>query len=212
MIEVKIDLTFTEPILGTAPGDPEIYEEVILDRAKKAGAHPDEKEELESLPNAKEEIDQHSTVFHKDENGAPFLYDYQIKGFFKDACGMLARVKDTESSKIKAYKKVIDGLVFVFPRRISLILPPSESLSFYDRSWSPAIQRPARGQTQQGERIFLLRSETCPTNSKINFAVKLLDPKIKTLLKEWLEYGAFRGIGQWRNGSFGRFSYAIVNS
>ena len=28
---------------------------------------------------------------------------------------------------------------------------------------------------------------------------------------EWLEYGYFRGIGQWRNSSKGRFCYEILD-
>ena len=47
------------------------------------------------------------TVFPRTD-GQPILYDYQIKGFFKDACGMLARVKSKKSSALKAYKKIID--------------------------------------------------------------------------------------------------------
>ena len=41
------------------------------------------------------------TVFPRTEDGRPFLYDYQIKGFFKDACGCLSRVagKDPETGK-----------------------------------------------------------------------------------------------------------------
>ena len=60
------------------------------------------------------------TVFPRMEDGTPFLYDYQIKGFFKDTCGGLRKVKGTASEKIKAYKKEIDKLIFPEPRVIPL--------------------------------------------------------------------------------------------
>ena len=62
------------------------------------------------------------TVFPRLEDGTPFLWDYQIKGFFKDACGVLRKVPGKRSAKIKAYKKEIDGLIFPQPRRIPLAL------------------------------------------------------------------------------------------
>ena len=29
--------------------------------------------------------------------------------------------------------------------------------------------------------------------------------------REWLDYGALRGIGQWRNSGKGRYTYEILN-
>lgn len=39
----------------------------------------------------------------------PFIFDYQLRGMFKDTCGLLARGSYGESATISAYKKVIDG-------------------------------------------------------------------------------------------------------
>ena len=74
--------------------------------------------------------DKGMTVFPRNENGEPILYDYQIKGFFKDSCGMLGRIGGkteigkkkavNESGKLTAYKKVIDGLIFIQPRMIPI--------------------------------------------------------------------------------------------
>ena len=71
--------------------------------------------------------DKAMTIFPRDAEGRPILYDYQVKGFFKDACGMLGRIGGktetgkkravNESGKLTAYKKIIDGLIFVSPRR-----------------------------------------------------------------------------------------------
>ena len=47
-----------------------------------------------------EAIAKGKTVFPKDENGHPFLFDYQIKGFFKNAAKAFGYVGG--SSKLPA--------------------------------------------------------------------------------------------------------------
>lgn len=44
------------------------------------------------------------TIFPKLPDGTPFIYDYQIRGFFKEMCGILKKLDNTVSSKIKAHK------------------------------------------------------------------------------------------------------------
>jgi hypothetical protein len=101
---------------------------------------------------------------------------------------------------VTAFRKVIDGLVFVFPRRIPISLNGGEI---------EILERPLRAQTAQGERVALARSDCCPIGSKLEFQIHVLSGVRKTLLKEWLDYGAYRGLGQWRNASYGRFTYKI---
>lgn len=36
------------------------------------------------------------TVFPRDKDGTPFIWDYQMKGMFKDACGGLRSVPKTD--------------------------------------------------------------------------------------------------------------------
>ena len=192
MKEYKFKLTFTEELLGTASNDPEIHDKFIASCAPDA---PSRKQEIAAL-GIDEITEKSKTVFPRhEETGEPILWDYQIKGFFKDACGMLGRVKSTKSSAIKAYKKVIDGLVFVAPRQIPI--------SFSGEIGS--CQRPLRAQTAQGERISLANSETIPAGSSIEFTVTLFDEAHEKALLEWLDYGQLRGLGQWRNSGKGRF-------
>ena len=113
---------------------------------------------------------------------------------------MLARVKTSESAKLKAYKKIIDGLVFVSPREIPLQIV-GEIVS---------CQRPIRVHTAQGERVALAISEEVPSGTSVEFTVSLLDDAHEKALREWLDYGALRGIGQWRNSGKGRFSWEEV--
>jgi len=190
----QIKLTFTEPLLGTVTKDPEVYAAYIASKA----ALTDEQlaEELATVENIEEKG---WTGFHM-LDGKPILYDYVIKGFFKDACGMLRRVKGSESSKLRAYKKEIDGLVFPTPRQIPLILADGAELGI--------LERPLRAQTAQGERIALARSDTCPPGTTITFTLDVLGGGIDgKLLTEWFDYGAKRGLGQWRNAGYGRFEW-----
>ena len=98
MKEMKVRLEFFEEVLGTASSDPEIHEKYIASNAPDA---PSRKEEVEAL-GAEEVFEKSMTVFPRLDDGTPFLWDYQIKGFFKDSCGMLRKVKGTPSSAIKA--------------------------------------------------------------------------------------------------------------
>jgi hypothetical protein len=193
-ITLSVALTFTEELLGTASANPELYREFI---ASKRPEGVDEAE-VEALPDVDDEVEKSTTCFHRDGDGNPILWDYQIKGFFKDACGMLRRADAGESRKLKAYKKQIDGLVFVKPRMIPLVLPEGADTGI--------CERPLRAQTAQGERVALARSETAPAGTRCEFTVKLLDAKMADAVFEWFEYGEDRGLGQWRNSGKGRFT------
>ena len=191
----QVTLRFTEPLLGTVPLDKHIYADFIVEDA------PDEEAIDEELGTVPESDDKGKTGFHQMEDGTPFLYDYVIKGFLKDACGMLRRVRGSASKALTAYRKVIDGLVFVEPRQIPLVLPDGEVLS--------ELSRPLRAQTAQGERVALATSETCPPGTMLRFDLFVLGQVDPDLLKEWFDYGRLRGLGQWRSASYGRFSYQI---
>ena len=160
MESMKVKLTFTEPILGAASNDPNIHEEFIASKG------PDAKsidEEIEAI-GVEGVIEKGKTVFPRDEDGRPILWDYQIKGFFKDSCGSLRKVPGSQSSKIKAYKKEIDGLIFPQPRKIVI---------HFDGEIGDC-QRPLRGQTAQGERVALANSEEIPSGAWIEFEIIML--------------------------------------
>ena len=207
MKKIKIRITFTEEVLGTCSGDPKLHEEFVASKAPNAQSM---EEEVAAL-GVDEVVRNGMTVFPRDDQGRPFLWDYQIKGFFKDACSMLSRCggKDAsgkkaevnESSKIKAYKKIIDGLIFVNPRRIPFIFDGQVG----------SCQRPLRAQTAQGERIAIANSETVPAGAYIDVEIVLLNSEYEAAVIEWLDYGALRGIGCWRNASKGRFEYQLLD-
>ena len=188
---MKVELEFTEPLLGTLPGDEKLAEEYVQSK------HPDgvQKDEQESVA---EEMKKSSSYFARNDKKKPILWDYQIKGFFKDACSMMRRV--TQIDELKAHKKIIDGLIFVAPRQIELKL--SDELSF--------TERPLRISTPKGDRTALARSETAPAGTKIQIEIILLKPDLKKYVLNWLDYGQLRGLGQWRNSGMGRFTWGLI--
>lgn len=193
--EMKVKVTFTEDVLGMMPGSEKIYEEFIASRAPKVELAEEETNEF-----SEEDEKKTMTVFPKLDNGVPFFWDYQIKGFFKDSCGMLKRYSGSKSAAMKAYKKIIDGNVFIKERRIPINVQGEIGTK----------QRPLRAATPQGERIALACSETIPAGSTMEFTIEMLDPSLKDTVVEWLNYGRWHGMGQWRNASWGRFTYEIL--
>lgn len=197
MKTLKVKVTFIEELLGTASADPNIHREYIASKAPDA---LNIEEEIAAL-GIEEVTEKAMTIFPK-ENGKPFLFDYQWKGFLKDACGALRKIKGTKSAKITAYKKVIDKLIFPKPRKIFLTLPEGCQIG--------NCQRPLRGQTAQGERIALANSETVPAGTTSEFEILLLDESQEDWIKELLEYGELGGTGQWRNSGKGRFTVEFL--
>lgn len=196
--ELRVRITLTEEMLGMMPADPEILTKFITSKSPNKETMEDE-----LLRTSVDEIvGNQTTVFPKNEDGIPFMWDYQIKGMFKDACGLLRRSPGTECSKLKSYKKIIDGLVFVSPRQIPIHILAGETFG--------NTQRSLRASTPQGDRISLASSETVPAGSSLEFTVKLFDKSLEGFILECLDYGVYRGLGQWRNSGKGLFTYQIL--
>ena len=195
----KIKIKFITPLLGSASGNPDLHRDYIASKAPDA---PSREEEIAAL--GVDEVERKEmTVFARTPDGKPCLWDYQIKGFFKNACQTLRAIDGTASSKIKAYKKYIDGLVFVSPRQI----PIEYDGEILDRP------RSLRASTPQGERIALANSERIGADeinengigAEIEVEIAVLKDELWNTVKEWLDYGSLNGIGQWHNGGYGRF-------
>jgi hypothetical protein len=204
MKRYHVEIEFVEDLLGTVPKNKDIYQDFVRSKAPEGTATEDELETVEEIES------RGWTGFHM-EDGKPILYNYAIKGFFKDACSMLSRVSGKKekgkeriaknhSSALTAFKKIIDGLVFIEPRKIPIIVSGDIGLNV----------RPLRVSTPKGERVSLTQSDTCPAGSKIEFDIVVLGEVSEALLREWLDYGRFRGIGQWRNASWGSFQYVMT--
>ena len=203
MKELKVRLTFTDPILGTKPADPEIHKHFVASKAPDAASMAEEVAALGT-----DEVEERSmTVFSRMEDGTPCLWDYQIRGMIKEGIKILYGVKGTKISKDKScwyHKKKVDNYIFVEPRNIPLWMPIELDLSETD------CQRPLRASTPQGERIALAHSEEAPEGTYIEFTITCFNDADVPYVKEVLDYGRFKGIGQWRNSGKGRFTYEIL--
>ncbi len=216
MKTLRIKITLTEEMLGTASANKEIHEAFIASKAPDAKT----REEEVAAIGVDAAVEKTMTLFPRVKASAleewqrpagaspealvPIMWDYQVKGFFKDAASMLNRVEGTKTKDLKAFKKVIDGLIFPKPRAIALHLPAGESIG--------NCQRPLRAQTPQGERVALANSETVPMGTTLTFDVVILEAKNEVFIREWLDYGAFRGLGQWRNSGKGRFTWQEITA
>lgn len=200
MVSFKVKIEFTEELLGTAPADQGVYETWIASNAPDAAT----KEEEVAALGVDEVIDKSMTVFPRSANGKPCLYDYQVRGFFKEAAGFInqtlpAKAEKGGLAKLTAHKKKIDGLVFVRPRQIEL-----------KGSMNATCQRPLRAQTAQGERIALANSEAMAAGTVAEFEVVCMVDGLADYVRAWLDYGEWHGLGQWRNSGKGKFTWEEI--
>lgn len=209
---LRTRLTLIEELLGTKPCDPAIFLTYVGSLKDEATALEEMKVAKDTAARAaalKEEAEQAeqsgTTIFHRNADGKVIIWDYQVKGFFKDACGSLQRMDDWDggpplSVKVKPYRKLIDGVIFCAPRQIILKLPSGTAPGY--------CERPMRVQTPQGERVCLARSETVPAGTIIDVDIRIMKTEMEPVVREWLDYGALRGLGQWRNSGKGAFTWA----
>ena len=201
MANMKVKITLLEDMLGTAPNNKEIYTDYL---ASKAPEGKNVKDEIDTIdePDGIEEMRQ-MTVFHRNpDTDQPIIFDYLVKGFFKNACSAMREVPKSESSKIKAYKKKIDNLVFVAPRMIDIDMAGEMTI----------CERPLRAQTAQGERVALSCSESIPAGSTMEIEITTLTDDLMNTVIEWLDYGKLNGLGQWHNSGKGRFSWEDITN
>lgn len=205
MKTMKVKLTFVETTLGTSPNNSEIYTEFIGSKAPDA---PTLEEEVAALGDDVV-AEKGTTVFPKDDDGCPIFWAYQIEGFFKGTCGFLRTVPGKKSATLKAYKKTIDGRIFVSGDK-SESNPTGRKIRINNAFPMGLLERPLRAQTAQGERISLACSEEIPVGAWCEFNVTCLIDSDIELVKEWLDFGIYNGIGQWRNSGHGRFTWEEV--
>lgn len=198
MEKLNVKLTFQEPLLGTLPGSEDLYMDYIATKVPE-----DERTKIEDEVAAlgvDAVAEKKMTVFPKLPDGSPFVYDYQVRGFFKGSCGALRKISKARSAKLKAYKKEVDQLIFVYPRKIPIQLSGDMDV----------VSRPLRAATPQGDRVAIAASESAPAGSSIALQIICFDDNDMKIVREWLEYGMFNGLGQWRNSGMGRFTWEEV--
>lgn len=190
-------------ILGAQAANPKVHSEFISAKAAKQ-----EKGEEQTAMLPKEELEKKGlTVFLRDD-GVLCLADYAIKGFLKEALGVIK-----SQVKIGSPTTKVDNLILVEPEYIH-----------FTRGGKPVtdadeiFERPLRAMTMQGPRVSVSASEIIRPDWEIEFTLTLIanEKTAKSVALTWnvveeaLNYGAIKGLGQWRNGQNGRFSWEIV--
>lgn len=188
------------PILGSSPASRTLRTEYLISKAPS--------EEARACEEAENGFDLDSkgmTVFTRNQKDELCLMGYQIKGFLK---GALSALKP--QTKIMAEKAKVDNLVFVEPRFIPILRSGKPM-----RDEDEVLERPLRAQTPRGERVTLASSEQINDPWEIEIEISML-PSNGTAKSEaltWdkletaLDYGAYHGLGQWRNADYGRFTW-----
>jgi len=187
-------IEFQEPLLGSQSTG-QIASEYI---SKRNGFGELPEDEIETLPDA---LDKKTTVFHKDANGHPLLFNYQLKGFLKNA-GKVNNGRLSVDPKMKNLRAKVQDYVFVEPRQIKINMPAGEEITF--------LERPLRAETPMGPRVALARSEMIGAGAWIECGLTVLGDVItEEILRELLDYGYHQGLGQWRNAGWGSFIYQL---
>lgn len=182
--KVKIEL-LTE-MLGTVPGSKSVYTDYIESKKPE-----DMRDEVEAETVMEKLEEKGWTGFHADEGGL-FVYDYFIKGFIKNAGNILK-----DELQVKNLRNKLSDFLFVAPRKIYLGKKEADGM----------VERPLRAQTPQGPRVTLARSDKIEAGTTFEFEISFLSHAAinDKLIQELLSYGQFQGLGQFRNGGYGRF-------
>lgn len=176
-----------------------------------------------------------NNVFHVDPKDGPFLFDYAVKGFLKEAARTLREYdpskkdgdeeaddpaaqeddeeedkpkKKAKSTSIKQLQDKVSRYVFVFPRKV-FFYPRGADLP-RDKEGNilfDNMERPLRAQTAQGPRVTVVRSDLIPADTEFSFQLHVLKGGqiSKPILENIFQYGNYQGLGQWRSGGYGRF-------
>lgn len=182
-------------LLGSQPSNPDVRTAYLSSK------EPEKvQEENEYLP--QDVDDKGLTVFLRDpKSGTLALMDYVIKGFLKESL----KVCD---NGIKNAASKVDNFVFIEPRMLQ-IEKDGEPVKTPDL----IFERSLRAMTMQGPRTALAASECVYAPWTIDFTVTLLTNDGTKMsravtfdaIEQALTYGRFKGLGQWRNGGYGKF-------
>lgn len=183
-------ICFLTKMLGTVPKNKEVYASFIATKCPENESRDDEVETV------KEVEEKGWTGFHQDDAGL-FIYSYMVLGFLKNSLQVL--MENGVVKKIPAYKKWIDGLVFIYPRK----------LYFGIKEPDGTLERPLRAMTAKGPRVSVTRSDYLNEDRVIGFEIEVFKNSKGIdfdVIDKLLEYGRYQGLGQWRgSGRYGQF-------
>lgn len=217
MIEIKMEtrtyrLRGESPLLGSNPATDDLHSRFVAAKAANAERRAAE-EAMLPVPEQIQDDDFDSrglTVFLRDNKGRLCIGNHAIKGFFKGALGTLK-----EQVGMSAVKTKVDKLLFIAPDFVTICDGHGEPQKEPDYH----KERPLRAETAMGPRETLVSSECVDCPWQIEFSVTVVAnsgtrasrPLDFEVVETALEYGKLHGLGQWRNGGYGRFSWERID-
>lgn len=208
-------LTGITPILGSTPADFESYSYLVENMRKTNPMAADLMEADRDLMPTREDIGMDEednspvTGFQRDRESKEIILHQQIKGFFKNAGKVLGK-----QFGYTQYRAKVDDFMSINPVNVK-ITRDGKPLMQADR----LFKRSLRASTARGDRIALATSELIEAGWQAEFTVVLIKNEATDksralnmeMVRALLEYGQFVGLGQWRNGDYGRFTWEAVS-
>jgi len=193
----RIQIKLIEDYLGTLSSNPQIYTSFMYAKSVEKGDVSAEQVVNESEEiNFPDESKAGLTIIAKDDNGL-FIYSQIITGFMKDKAINLMKISDVKQakSKIQKFVNVIDKKIYFQRDGVNITKPDGIN------------ERPLRGMTPQGPITSLVASESLSAGATLEFDILLLgnDEITPQYLYEVFKMGNTHGLGQFRNGGYGKF-------
>lgn len=227
-----VKMWFIQPLLGSAPGDPDLYKRFIASNAPDA---PTREEELTS--NTVENVAARGVnVFvRRTKTGLPAVGQHTIKGFFKESMTASRRQDGSVSKGISIHKTRITGNVVIKPTWINIQIPedmikdcteeqfikegygryaavrfPKEGR--FQQYKLPTLDRPLQAETAKGKITSIASSEMAPAGTIIEYDMKIETKDLSAGIIDVILRGNEHGTGQWRgSGEYGAFVAEIYD-
>ena len=227
-----VKMWFIQPLLGTAPGDPDLYKRFIASNAPDA---PTREEELTS--NTVENVAARGVnVFvRRTKTGLPAVGRHTIKGFFKESMTASRRQDGSVSKGITNHKTKITGNVVIKPTWINIQIPEDQIKDCTEEQFIkegygryaavrfpkegrfqqyklPTLDRPLQAETAKGKITSIASSEMAPAGTIIEYDMKIETRDLSEGIIDVILRGNEHGTGQWRSsGECGAFVAEIYD-
>lgn len=224
--EYTVKQWFVLPLLGSQPGDKDLFKSYIASRAPDAPTREDE------LTNATvEEVAARgvNVFLRRTKTGKPCVGQHTIRGFFKEAMTAARRQEGNISEDLKAHKSKITSNVAISPVYIELQFPeevvglkteaefnesgfgnygvikfPAEGR--FVKHMMPTLDRPLQAETPKGKITSIASSEMAPAGTSIEYNMEIDSKDLPDGIFDVLKRGFKHGTGQWRgSGEYGNF-------
>lgn len=201
-VEKRFRLTGTDSLLGSSPSSKEIFSTFLVDKTKTTAERNAAREDVDNII---ENDEKGTTIFYRDKNGGLILKGYHIKGFLKEAAKALK-----DQVNLKSYLSKVDTYVFVMEKNIPIMRDGKQIMEP-----DGYLERPLRCETAQGPRVALSKSEEVLDPWYVDVTIRVVEnagtaksaPIDMDMIEGFLDYGAMKGLLQWRNAGHGSFEW-----